>query len=313
MGAIAFLFAGQGAQYTGMGKELFECSGVARAVFDMADSLRPQTSSQCFTAPKEELSETINTQPCLFAVDLAAARALQEAGVKPDAVAGFSLGEVAALTFAGMLSDEDGFRLVMRRAALMQREAERFPGGMAAVLKLSNGQVEALCHEFPGVYPVNYNCPGQLVVAGEKEALAAFCSAVQEKGGRAVPLAVNGAFHSPYMAESAKILETELSFYTFHAAMYPVYANRTAQPYPASAVQTLAKQVCSHVLWQNTIEAMAAKGINTFIEVGPGKTLGGFLKKIDPSLAYCNVQDKQSLQETLQYLDKEVGACSMAK
>jgi [acyl-carrier-protein] S-malonyltransferase len=305
MGAVAFLFAGQGAQYTGMGKELFTSSEVARAVFLMADRLRPGTSEQCFTASREELSQTINTQPCLFAVDLAAARALQEAGVRPAAVAGFSLGEVAALTFAGVLSDEDGFRLVLRRAELMQRAAERNPGGMAAVLKMPDERVEELCREFPGVYPVNYNCPGQLVVTGTKEQLEAFIPAVAQCGGRAMRLAVSGAFHSPYMAEAAEALETELSNYTFTPPVCPVYANFTAQPYGEHvAKNTLAMQVQSPVLWKQTIAAMAGKGIDRFIEVGPGKTLSGFMPKIDASLYSHNVQDAQSLEDTLAALSE---------
>ena len=299
MGAVAVLFAGQGAQYTGMGRELYEASAAARAVFDMADRLRPGTSEQCFGAPKEELSQTINTQPCLFAVDLAAARALEEAGLRPDAVAGFSLGEVAALTFAGVLSDEDGFRLVIRRAQFMQREAEKVAGGMAAVLKLQDERIEELCKEYPGVYPVNYNCPGQLVVAGEKNALAAFCAAIAQCGGRALPLAVNGAFHSPYMAEAAGALTEELSHYILNTPLYPVYANCTAQPYADSIAPTLAQQVQSPVLWKQSIAAMTLQGVNRFIEVGPGKTLCGFLAKIDPALLCHNVQDAQSLKDTL--------------
>lgn len=182
MGKIAFVFAGQGAQYSGMGQSLCEASPAAQAVFDTADKLRPGTSQQCFTAPAEELSITENTQPCLYCVDLAAAKALEEAGVSPDYVAGFSLGEIAALSFAGVFAPEQGFDFVCRRGKAMQAAGEANPGAMAAVLKLSNQQVEELCAGFEKVWPVNYNCPGQLVCAGEKSQIEEFCKKVEEAG-----------------------------------------------------------------------------------------------------------------------------------
>lgn len=297
---IAFLFAGQGAQYTGMGLTLLETSGAARAVFEMADSIRPGTSAQCFYASKEELSQTIHTQPCVFAVDLAAACALLENEIEPYAVAGFSLGEIAALTFADALSDSDGFKLVTKRAEFMQAEAERLPSGMAAVLKLDTVQIEELCKEFAGVYPVNYNCPGQVVVAGEKAALGAFMKKVLEQGGKVIPLSVSGGFHSPLMAGAAKKLFMELSSYSFHSPKYPVFSNLTAEPYNEPFAQTLARQAESPVLWQKTIEALLLRGVDTFIEVGPGKTLAGFVKKTAPeSAAVYSVQDSVSLKETL--------------
>lgn len=303
---IALLFAGQGAQTPGMGRSLFEASPAARAVFQMADAIREGTSAQCFGAPLEELSQTINTQPAVFTVDLAAARALAEQGVAPDAIAGFSLGEVAALTFAGALSDEDGFRLVTRRAALMQQAAERTPSGMAAVLGLAAGEVEALCGGIRGVYPANYNAPGQTVVTGEKEALAALCAAVAGRGGKAVPLAVSGGFHSPLMDRAAEAFSAELTGYPFNAPGVPVYANATALPYAEPLRETLAGQVNSPVLFHKTVEAMLAAGIDTFIEVGPGKTLCGLVKKIAPGIrSVYSVQDEQSLAATLAALRAE--------
>lgn len=296
---IAFLFAGQGAQYTGMGRELSEVSPAARAVFAMADALRPGTGEQCFSASKQELSITRNTQPCVFAADLAAARALAENGVTPEFAAGFSLGELAALTFAGAFEDEDGFWLVMKRAELMQAQAERFPSGMAAALGLAAERVEALCREC-GVYPANYNCPGQVVVSGEREALGAFCSKASEAGAKALPLAVNGGFHSPLMAGAAADFETELSYCSFHTPKYPVYANLTGTPYRPPFAPTLARQIDSPVLWEKTIRELVAQGADAFVELGPGRTLCGFMKKIAPDArAVYHVQDRASLNETL--------------
>ena len=304
MEQIAFVFSGQGAQYSGMGKELYECSAAARAVFDTADRIRRGTSEQCFTASKEELSVTINTQPCLYCVDLAAARALEERGVHPAAAAGFSLGEIAALTFTGALDDETGFSLVCERAKYMQAAAEKTDGGMAAVLKLKNEEVEALCAPFEHVYPVNYNSPGQLVVAGEKEELAEFSAAAAQKGGRVVPLAVSGGFHSPFMDEAAQQLSCYLQAIPFEKPRIPLYANATAKPYPADGRSLAAEQVNHPVLWQDTVEQMLSDGIEIFIEVGAGKTLSGLVKKISRMATVLHVEDKKSLQETLAALQK---------
>lgn len=304
MEQIAFVFSGQGAQYSGMGKELYECSAAARAVFDTADRIRRGTSEQCFTASKEELSVTINTQPCLYCVDLAAARALEERGVHPAAAAGFSLGEIAALTFTGALDDETGFSLVCERAKYMQAAAEKTDGGMAAVLKLKNEEVEALCAPFEHVYPVNYNSPGQLVVAGEKEELAEFSAAAAQKGGRVVTLAVSGGFHSPFMDEAAQQLSRYLQAIPFEKPRIPLYANATAKPYPADGRSLAAEQVNHPVLWQDTVEQMLSDGIEIFIEVGAGKTLSGLVKKISRMATVLHVEDKKSLQETLAALQK---------
>lgn len=297
MGKIAFLFAGQGAQYSGMGRELAEISPAAKTVFTRADELRPGTSSQCFTGSEEQLAVTANTQPCLYCVDLAAARALEEAGVHADFAAGFSLGEIAALTFAGVFSDRDGFGFVCKRALAMQAAAERHPGGMAAVLKLSNEQAETICAEFTQVYPVNYNCPGQLVAAGDREELTRFAERVAEEKGRAKLLKVGGGFHSPFMDEAADALRPVLDGMTLQAPRLPVYANLDAAPYQAEQAKShIANQINHPVRWQETLEKMAAAGADTFIEVGPGKTLSGLVKKTVGGARILNVQDAESLR-----------------
>ena len=302
MGKVAFVFAGQGAQYSGMGQSLCEVSPAAKAVFDQADALRPGTSEQCFTGTAEELSITKNTQPCLYCVDLAAAKALEEAGVTPDYVAGFSLGEIAALSFAGVFTEEQGFDFVCKRAEAMQKAGEENPGAMAAVLKLKNEQVEELCAGFEKVWPVNYNCPGQLVCAGEKSQIEEFCGKVAEAGGKAVPLAVSGGFHSPFMESASQTLKEVLEPRELSEAKVPVYANYTAQPYDGTAKELVAQQVKNPVRWQETVERLVELGVDTFIECGPGKTLCGLIRKTAKGVKTLNVQDAESLQAALEAL-----------
>lgn len=284
MGSVAFLFAGQGAQHPAMGVDLIEASPAAAEVFAIADEVRPGTSEQCRSASKEELSQTENTQPCVFVHDLAVAVALRERDVVPAACAGFSLGEVAALTLAWAFDTRAGFELVCERAALMAAAAERHPGGMRAVIKLDAAQVEDLAAKAgEDCWPVNYNSPQQTVVAGAPDALQALDVLVKEAGGRAMKVAVSGAFHSPYMAEATCGLAAYIE--AGHAPsplLIPVVANMTAAPYPAdsqAASDVLAQQVSHAVRWVDTLHALQDQGIDTFIEVGPGKTLSGLVKR----------------------------------
>ena len=300
MSKIAFVFAGQGSQFTGMGKTLYEESEAARSVFDMAQTLRPGTIEQCFGGSDEILSLTENTQPCLFAMDLAAAKALSEelseAGIEPDALAGFSLGELAALTYADAFSNmEAGFKLVCKRGKAMSLAAEKEKGTMAAVLKLKPETVEELCAGFEKIYPVNYNCPGQLVVAGKAEEMESFAGKVTSAGGRFMPLKVSGGFHSPLMEEAAQAVKEELKVMNMNIPKIPVYSNVTAQPYDGSSEGVLKgllyMQTKSPVRWQETIENMAKDGIDTFIEVGAGKTLCGLIKKTIKGANVMNIQE----------------------
>ena len=322
MGKIAFVFSGQGDQYPGMGRELADKYPAAAKVYEICDSIRPGTSRQCFEGTDEELKETKNTQPCLFATELATAAALTSqidpaaaaalicpsvpSAVKagpseataakacpsaatavksgPDAVAGFSLGEVAAAAFAGIFSLETGFRLVCRRGELMQQEADKFDTAMAAVVKLDEQQVRNLCDQFSGIYPVNFNCPGQITVSGLSSQMPGFFAKVKEAGGRALPLKVIGAFHSPFMEEAALSFREELSRAEIRPMTIPLYSNVTARLYDGDVAGLLSRQIASPVQWEKIIRNMIADGFDTFIEIGPGRTLTNIIKKTDPSV-----------------------------
>ena len=280
MGKVAFVFSGQGDQFPGMGKDLYEKYPVAKKIYDLCDEIRPGTSAQCFTGTEEELKETKNTQPCLFAMELAAASVLMEKGITPDVVAGFSLGEVVAATVSGAFDNETGFRLVCKRGELMQREAEKFDTSMAAVVKLTPEQVQEVCGKYSDVYPVNFNCPGQITVSGLSSQMADFFADVKAAGGRAILLKVKGAFHSPFMKAAAESFAEELKKAEVKERNITLYSNMTAQVYTDDVVGLLSKQICSPVQWETIIRNMVSDGVDTFIEIGPGKTLTNMIKKI---------------------------------
>ncbi len=328
MGKIAFLFSGQGDQFPGMGKEFYEGYETAARIFDLCDGIRPGTRAQCFAGTEEELKETKNTQPCLFAMELAAAAALMGKGIWPAAVAGFSLGELVAATVAGLFDAGTGFRLVCRRGELMQREAEKYDTAMAAVVKLTPEQVEEICDKYADIYPVNFNCPGQITVSGLAAQMPAFTADVRAAGGRALPLKVKGAFHSPFMKEAASDFADELAkvfgrkpkdvnggSVSVKARIdanggaataeggggtdIVLYSNVTAEPYTEDAAGLLSRQICSPVQWEKTIRNMIAAGADTFVEIGPGRTLANMMKKIDPGVQACCVADLPSVWTTV--------------
>lgn len=298
MGKIAFVFAGQGAQYPGMGKEICGSSKAAAEIFAVSDALREGTSAQCFEGTQEELNRTVNTQPCVYSVDLACACALQEAGVDPDAVAGFSLGEIAALTFAGIFGREDGFEFVTKRGQLMDEAAQKVDGAMVAVMKMDPEDVSALAEE-KGVYAVNFNSPQQTVVAGEKGLIKEFTKELKARKALGVPLKVSGAFHTPYMKSATEGMKNILSEMELGEAEFPVYANMTGEIYPADRegiIATVSQQASNPVKWSRTIEKMVSEGFDTFYEVGPGKTLTGLIKKIAPDVTVYNIENEEDIK-----------------
>lgn len=292
MGRLAFVFSGQGDQYPGMGRDLYEKYACAARAFQLCEELRPGTMKQCFEGTDEELRKTGNTQPCLFAVELAMASVLKEQGICPSAAAGFSLGEVTAAVAAGILNPETGFRLVCTRGRLMEEEAEKHDTSMAAVVRLAPEKVEELCRGYSQIYPVNFNGPGQVSVSGLSSQMFAFSAEVKNAGGRVIPLKVQGAFHSPFMKEAADLFAEELSRAAMEKSRIPLYSNVTAEPYTEDAAGLLSRQIVSPVQWEKLIRAMIRDGIQTFVEIGPGKTLVNMIRKIAPEAEAYSAGEK---------------------
>ncbi len=282
----AYLFPGQGAQFVGMGKELYEQNPLCHDLFEQAnDIIGFRITDLMFAGTPEDLKQTKVTQPAVFLHSVILAAYLGDT-FTPDMVAGHSLGEFSALVAAKAMSFEDGLRLVIARANAMQKACEMHPSTMAAILKLDDKTVEELCAaEQEIVVAANYNCPGQLVISGTQEGVAAVCEKVKELKGRAMPLAVGGAFHSPLMEPARVELAAAIEKTAFATPICPIYQNVCALPIsdPAEIKSNLVKQLTAPVRWTATVQQMLADGATEFIEVGPGTVLQGLVKKADPN------------------------------
>ncbi len=304
---LVFMFSGQGSQYVGMGKELYENYEAAKNILDEANQILDfDLKDMIFNGPEEDLNNTKNTQPAIYTVSAMVKAVLNENGLQAAAAAGHSLGEYSALHAAGVLSFADGLKLVRRRGELMDQADPDGKGTMAAVIGLADEEVEAVLAEIDGIVTVaNYNSPGQVVISGEVEAVGAAEKKLAEKGAkRVIPLTVSGAFHSPLMEPAREELKSTIEAVDFNDAEIPLIANVTADYVKNSSEikDALIKQLDNSVRWVETIARYKEDGYEDYVEVGPGRVLKGLMRRIDRSLNAYNVEDEKSLKKTLKKL-----------
>ena len=311
MGKTAFLFPGQGSQEVGMAKDLAEEYQIVEDTFEEARKvLEPEVDIKelTFFGPEDELTETENTQPAILTASVAILRLLKEKGIEFDFVAGHSLGEYSALVAAGVIDFASALKLVRKRGLLMRDADPKGKGKMAAIIGLDDQEVEEICQEAAEnevVQVANYNCPGQVVISGTKAGVDAAIEAANDKGAkRAIPLNVSGAFHSSLMEDAGKMLADELNNYSFNQPEVAIVTNIDANLVDQSEdVKTaLVKQISGSVRWTESIKTLIDAGVDTFIEVGPGRVLKGFMRRIDRSVTALNVGDERSLNKTMKKL-----------
>ena len=307
---LAFLYAGQGSQHAGMGQDLYEAYPLFRQILDDAP-VDFDLKKLCFEGPEEQLSQTRYTQPCMVAFAVGITALLKERGIVPQAAAGLSLGEYSALQAAGVFTPREAIALAAFRGKAMEEAAQGMESAMYAVLNLDRNTLEEVCRkasEKGPVYLANYNCPGQIVIGGNREGAEEACRLALEAGARrCLPLKVSGPFHTPLMAPAGKALEEHFAGLSFGEMAFPVYFNCLGRPKTAEETipQLLVRQVQTSVYMEDTIRHMADAGIDTIVEVGPGKALSGFVKKTAPQIRTIPVETAQQLEDAVTLLKKE--------
>ena len=308
MSRIAFIYPGQGAQVCGMGQDFYEQTETGKKVFDLATEILGFSLPELCFEKNDRLDITEYTQAAMVTTSIAMTKVLEENGVKPDVTAGLSLGEYCALYAAGVMSEKDAIATVRQRGILMQEAVPVGQGAMAAVLAMDASAIEEVIADIDGVQIANYNCPGQIVISGKKEAVETACEKLKEAGAkRTIMLNVSGPFHSKMLTGAGEKLGEVLASVEVHKPQIPYVANGTAA-YVTEADEVkplLTKQVSSSVRWQQSVETMLADGVDTFIEIGPGKTLAGFMRKIDRSAKVYNVEKLEDVQKVVEALSAQ--------